>query len=135
MQMAAKCAGLCSLLLLLTLAGAVAGEGHARNATKCSEEDLKIRQWQVTRGRHPRWKMEVSTSCETCEASLVEVRCPGWVEGKPIEGYMYPVELVEPDLCMLGAPITASQPFSTVYHQPAGQIQLSIASARFNCTA
>lgn len=123
---------LCSLLLLLTAlfsAHTVAGSG------KCTEEDLMISQSQMSRGHPSRWKLEVRSKCAACEASLVELRCPGWVEGKAIEGYMYPVELVAPDLCMLGASITVHQPFSAVYHQPAGKIDLTVASARFSCSS
>ncbi|KAI5079878.1 hypothetical protein GOP47_0005357 [Adiantum capillus-veneris] len=108
---------------------------EGRKTEKCSVKDLSIRQREVSRGQHLRWKVVVGSSCQACEASMVEVHCPGWVEGKAIEGFMYPIELVEPDLCMLGGPITPSKAFSTVYRQPAGKINFSIASAKFTCTS
>ena len=99
----------------------------------CTKENIKIMQTQVSRGKHPRWKMVVLSTCDTCEASIVEVACPGWVEPKAIEGYMYPVELVDKDLCILGAPISSTQPFSYVYKQHLGKINLTVSLVKYSC--
>lgn len=118
-----------SSLLLLLMGTALAEAGRVG---KCKEEDLVITQRPVSKGK---WNVEVRSRCEACEATVVELHCPGWVEGKAIEGYMYPVELVAPDLCLLGTPITAHQPFTATYHQPTAKINFTVASARFSCPA
>ncbi|KAH7301793.1 hypothetical protein KP509_23G043400 [Ceratopteris richardii] len=126
---------ICFLLFvsLLEIASASRGYGREKEDVKCRKEDLSVQQWPVRNGKHVAWKMQVVSSCSACEASVVEVNCPGWKPGKAIEGYMYPVEMVEPGLCMVGAPVTPSSPFSTVYQQAAGRIPFTISSVRFTC--
>ncbi|KAH7330844.1 hypothetical protein KP509_20G005000 [Ceratopteris richardii] len=118
-------------------AGAMQGrttelEGKATVMT-CGEEDIVVEQRKLSGGLHPRWEVVVRSKCAACKTSMVELWCPGWKPTREKEGFMAPVEMVQPGLCLLGAPISANRPFSIFYRQRAAPVNFSVASVRFSC--